>query len=397
MKILFLTSRVPFPLDKGDKVRAYHQLEELSKHHQICLFSLNDQELHPAALPALEKLCSEVVVVNLSKAALFFNLLRTAFGPLPMQVGYFYNSRTLARFQKVVADFKPDAVYCQLIRTAEYARKLDVPKVLDYMDVFSKGIERRIPKVPFFQRPLFRMEYRRLVRYEKEVFADFDNLTIISRQDRDLIPHPERNAIHVIPNGVDLNFFHPLNGASSEKEHKAFGILFNGNMSYPQNIESAVYLVEEIMPAVWKKYPDIRVLISGTTPSQRVKELASDKVTVSGWVDDIRENFSKSFMLVAPMQTSIGLQNKLMEAMAMQLPCVTSTLANNALGAKDGEEILIANEPKEYAQAIFRLLEDNAFSAGIASRGYAFVKHHYSWVQAGEQLNQLFVHPPEVI
>jgi sugar transferase (PEP-CTERM/EpsH1 system associated) len=392
MKLLFITSRVPFPLDKGDKVRAFHQLEELAKYHEICLFSLNDTELDPEALPALEKICSRIVIVNLNKAELFLNLLRASVSSKPMQVGYFYNSRSRARFRELLNDFKPDALFCQLIRTAEYARGLPMQKTLDYMDVFSKGIERRIPRVPFYQRPFFRMEYRRLLRYEQEIFSDFDNLTIISKQDRDLIPHPSRAHIDIIPNGVDLGFFHPMSENGEQKNPiKEFGILFNGNMSYPQNIESAVYLVEEIMPHVWKKYPEMRVLISGTTPSLRVRELASEKVVVSGWVKDIRGNFSRSSILVAPMQTSIGLQNKLMEAMAMKLPCLTSTLANNALGAKDGEEIMVADTPEQYARAIFRLTEETAFANAIALKGFEFVKKNYNWVRAGERLNEIIL------
>jgi sugar transferase (PEP-CTERM/EpsH1 system associated) len=382
---------VPFPLDKGDKVRAYHQIEELSKHHEVCLFSVNDQDLHPQALEALRKICSRVEIVHLNKLELFVNLLRTFFGSKPMQVGYFYNARSLSLFRKLVAEYKPDAVFCQLIRTAEYARGLQLPKTLDYMDVFSKGIERRINKVSFFQRPFYAMEYRRLLKYEHDIFAEFNNTTIISRQDRDLIPHASNSAIAVIPNGVDLSFFHPPAAEDGREPKKEFEILFNGNMSYPPNIESAVFLVERIMPFVWKKYPDARVLISGTNPSFRVRELASDKVRVSGWVNDVRVNFAKSRILVAPMQSSIGLQNKLMEAMAMKLPCVTSTLANNALAAKDGAEVLVADTPEQYATTIFHLLEDPAFAAGIAEKGYAFVKENYDWSRAGEMLNKVIL------
>jgi sugar transferase (PEP-CTERM/EpsH1 system associated) len=384
MKLLYITSRVPYPLDKGDKVRAFHQIEELSKYHEVCLLSLNDQALHPDAKEALQKICSRVVIIHLNKAELFLNLVRTFFSHQPMQVGYFYNARSKALFQRVLDSFKPDLVFCQLIRTAEYARGLALPKTLDYMDVFSKGIERRIGKVNFLRRPFFKMEYRRLLKYEQEIFDQFNCKTIISFQDRDLIPHPSNKSIQVIPNGVDLNFFQPPE-ADTPKE---FEILFNGNMSYPPNIESAVFLVEEIMPWVWKKYPKARVLISGTDPSARVRLLSSDRVRVSGWVNDVRLSFAKSLMLVAPMQSSIGLQNKLIEAMAMKLPCVTSTLANNALGAKDGEEVLVADTPEHYAKHIFNLLENPDFANTLAEAGYSFVKSHYDWIQAGLKLNE---------
>jgi glycosyltransferase involved in cell wall biosynthesis len=145
------------------------------------------------------------------------------------------------------------------------------------------------------------------------------------------------------------------------------------------------------MPHVWKKYPKSRVLISGTNPVARVRELASDRVSVSGWVEDVRTNFSRSRMLVAPMQLSIGLQNKLIEAMAMKIPCVTSTLANNALAAKDGIEVLVADTPEEYAAHIFLLLEDEVFANSIAEKGFDFVKTNYNWEQAGERLQEVIL------
>jgi glycosyltransferase involved in cell wall biosynthesis len=156
-------------------------------------------------------------------------------------------------------------------------------------------------------------------------------------------------------------------------------------------VESVEYLVKKIMPIVWSKLPDTRVLISGASPNDRVLALASDKVVVSGWVDDISLNFAKSKILVAPMQISIGLQNKLLEAMAMQLPCITSTLANNALGAKPNEQILIADEPQQYANHILELLENESKANEIGMNGYQFVISKFNWESTTAILERLFV------
>ena len=160
-------------------------------------------------------------------------------------------------------------------------------------------------------------------------------------------------------------------------------------MNYPPNVESAEYLVNAILPVVVKKYPRVKVLISGANPSPKVKALASEYVTVSGWVEDIRENFAKSKMLVAPMFMSIGLQNKLLEAMALKIPCITSTLANNALKAKNGESILIADTPEEYANHINDLIfyEDKGKMIGL--NGYYFVLENYSWEMENQKLEEI--------
>ncbi|MBL0329112.1 MAG: glycosyltransferase [Bacteroidetes bacterium] len=384
MKLFVLLSRVPYPLEKGDKLRAFNQIKELSKKHQIVLFALNDTKLDERALTELKKYCVAISIVKFSKFTVFFNLLRAFFNGKPLQVGYFYFDKAQKKVDELIAKHKPDHIYCQLIRTTEYIKKYPhIPKTLDYMDVFSKGMERRKSTELFYMKPFLAMEYRRLKRYENKVFSYFNNKTIISEQDKNFIPHPQKQTIVVVPNGVDTSYFKPI------VHKKEFELLFNGNMNYPPNIESVEYLVEKVMPYVWNKMPQVRLLISGASPNATVLDLASDKVIVSGWVDDIRMNFAKSKILVAPMQISIGLQNKLLEAMAMQLPCITSTLANNALGAKPNEQILVADTPEQYARHIIDLLQNETKAKQIAMNGYQFVVNGFNWQSTTSILEKL--------
>lgn len=386
MKILVILSRVPYPLDKGDKLRAFNQIKQLSKKHQIVLFALNDKKLDEFAFAELKKYCVGISIMKFSKVNILFNLVRAFFNGKPLQVGYFYFKKAQKKVDSLVLKHRPDHIYCQLIRTAEYAKPYtNIPKTLDYMDVFSKGMERRKFSDPFYMRTILAMEHRRLLKYEHDIFKHFDNKTIISQQDKNFIQHPEKDKITVIPNGVDTDYF------SSIPFEKEFELLFNGNMAYPPNIESVEYLVNKIMPLVWKKLPKVRLLISGASPNKKVLALKSDRVEVSGWVFDIRENFAKSKILVAPMQISIGLQNKLLEAMAMQLPCVTSTLANNALGAKPGVQILVADTPEQYVDCIVELLQDEAKAKKIAMNGYKFVINNFNWKNSTDSLEKLFL------
>lgn len=384
MKILVLLSRVPYPTEKGDKLRAFNQIKQLSKHHEIILFALNDMPLHKEAIDTLKPYCSEIKISNLSKFTILLNLIKSLFNGNPFQVGYFYTIRAQKEVNALIKKHKPDHIYCQLIRTAEYVKEhTDIPKTLDYMDVFSKGMERRSYTAPFYLKPIFRLEHKRLLHYEHAIFDYFQNKVIISEQDKNLIPHPKNSEISVISNGVDTDYFKPL------ERKKEFELLFNGNMSYPPNVESVEYLVKNILPLVLKKYPDVRLLISGTSPSQKVYALRSRYVFVSGWTKDIRDNFSKSKILVAPMQISIGLQNKLLEAMAMNIPCITSSLANNALGAENGRSILVADKPEEYAQHIIMLLENENEVKEIATNASDFVLQNYNWESTTKKLEML--------
>jgi sugar transferase (PEP-CTERM/EpsH1 system associated) len=381
-----ILSRVPFPLEKGDKLRAFNQIKELSVNHKIVLFALNDTKLDDNALSELKKYCVAITILPLTKPTIIANLARTFFSRLPMQVGYFYFKKAQEKIDELIKKHQPDHIYCQLIRTAEYAKPYSsIPKTLDYMDVFSKGVERRISTDPVYMKPLLSMEYKRLLKYEYDVFSWFDNKTIISEQDKNLIPHPDKQQIKVIPNGVDTSYFKPI------VRKKEYDLLFNGNMNYPPNVESVEFLVNKIMPFVWNKLPNVKLLISGASPNSKVKELASEKVIISGWVDDVRENYAKSKVLVAPMQISIGLQNKLLEAMAMQIPCITSSLANNALGAKHNDQIMVADQPQQYALQILELLKDETKAKQIAMNGFYFATSNFNWQNTTDQLSRLFM------
>lgn len=381
---MIILSRVPYPLEKGDKLRAFNQIKQLSKKHQIVLVALNDKPLHENAMNELKKYCVSISIVPFSKLTVIKNLFRTFFTGKPFQVGYFYFAKAQKKVDELIRKHQPAHIYCQLIRTSEYARAYpQIPKTLDYMDVFSKGVERRRSTDPFYMKPVLFMEYHRLLRYERKVFDRFNNKTIISEQDKLLIPHPRKAEIVVVPNGVDTDYFKPV------VRKKDFEILFNGNMNYPPNIESAEYLVEKIMPYVWNRMPHVKLLISGASPAKSILELASDRIVISGWVDDIRDNFARSKILVAPMQISIGLQNKLLEAMAMQLPCITSPMANNALKAKPGEQILVADTPEQYALQIIDLLQNETKAKQIAQNGYRFVLNTYNWKNTTDILDRV--------
>src|ERR1035437_918235 len=209
MKLFFLLPRVPYPTEKGDKLRAFNQLKQLSKKYEIILCALNDSVLHEDAEKVLSTYAKHVYIIDISRASIYLHLVQTLFSDKPLQVGYFYNKRINGIIRSLIEKHKPDHIFCQLIRVAEYVKGIPIPKTLDYQDVFSKNVERRLATAPFYMKPFLRMEYRRLLRYENEVFGMFDNKVIISIPDRDLIPHPDREKIVVARNGVDTTFFKP--------------------------------------------------------------------------------------------------------------------------------------------------------------------------------------------
>ncbi len=385
MKLLIILSRVPYPLEKGDKLRAFHQLKHLAEKHEVSLVCLNDVDLHPEAKEVLNKICSEVHIVQLGKFQIAFNLLKGLFSIKPFQVCYFYSKRAQLLIDSLIQKQQPEHIYCQLIRTTEYVKKhTQISKTLDYMDALSKGIERRIYKANWLFKQILRLEYKRLYYYEQYIFPFFTNKTIISQQDRELINHPQKNSIEIIANGVDASFLNYPN-----KEEKKYDLLFSGNMSYPPNVESAIYIVEEILPLVKKQIPNIHLMIAGTSPTSKIMALRSDTVLVSGWVKNIKEIYANSKIVIAPMQTGTGLQNKLLEAMAMSIPCISSAMANNALKARHNESILVAETPTEYADFIVELMNNKKKANDIGKNGKNFVSINYGWNTMNTKLENI--------
>ena len=189
--------------------------------------------------------------------------------------------------------------------------------------------------------------------------------------------------MEIIPNGVDFDFFHPL------EHEKQYDIVFCGNMRYEPNVRASRYLVGQVMPLVWKELPEATLLLAGASPKRKVSQLADERVTVSGSVDDIRESYASARVFAAPMLTGSGLQNKLLEAMSLKLPCVTTSLANDALCAQEGREVLVGDTPQAFADHLVALLRDESRRKELAEGGYAFVHSKYSWENAGRKLEEV--------
>lgn len=383
MKILVVLPRFPYPLEKGDKLRAYHQIAELAKRHDVYLFCVSHTKVLPEHIKAVEGMCKKVCVVRLNKLACYVNVVRNWFASKSLQMGYWNTKHSKHMCRNFARQVNPDVIYNQMVRTMPLVARLDYPKVMDFQDALSMNTERRMERSKGFWRYVLHFEFKMLRSSEYNAFKIFDRLTIISETDRDAIPHRNGGNIRIVRNGVDLDYF---KHQACLKEHD---IVFCGNMQYRPNIDAAHFLVEEIMPIVWQSHSEAKVVLAGATPKGTVRRMEEPRVAVTGSVDDIRPYYAKAKVCVAPMRIGSGLQNKLLEAMAIGTPCVTTPLANEALGATDGEHLLLGNTAVELAERICRLLDDADLREAIASKGNEYVSRHFSWASSGTQLEQI--------
>ena len=381
-QLLIVLSRFPFPLEKGDKLRAFYQIKELSKTYDITLFATSDSKVSMAHQQMLETYCSRIVIAYIPKWRRTLSFALALFSELPFQVHYFYSNLARKKIKSLVEENEYKHIYCQLIRTTEYIKNIHhIPKTLDYMDALSTGIERRIERRHWYDKWLFRLEAKRLKKYELKIFDFFENHTIISRQDRQLISHPEREKIHCIPNGIAPSFFETL------ERPEEYDFVFVGNMSYPPNIDAVKYMVEAILP----KFPASKLLVSGATPHPSLVKIAqhNSQLEITGWVEDIRDAYLNGKIFLAPMKIGTGMQNKLLEAMALKTPCITTDLANNPIEATDGKEILVGNTSEEIISQMKYLLESSETRTQIAAAAQDFVKEKYSWEETTYQLIEI--------
>ena len=384
MTIIYLTSRFPYPINKGDKLRSYYQIKELSKSHEIHLISLSEKSISEKNILALNKYCKSITFYKMIFFKRIFNLFKTLFNNRPFQVNYFYHYSIQKKINDKIAEINPDYIFCQLVRTAMYVKNNHTnAKVLDYMDSLSKGMERRIKISNIFMKPFVKLEFQRLKKFENLAFEFFNKHIIISDNDRKEIAHNKKDTIEIIGNGIDTNYFQKI-----DTEIK-YDIVFVGNLSYLPNIEAANFIAKEVLPKLLEKLPRIKVLIAGSNPSNKVIKLANKNIEVQGWVEDIRKTYSSGKIFFAPMTIGSGLQNKLLEAMSSSIPCITSELSNKSLKAVEKKNILIGRSVNEYVNHIISLLDDEKIRKKIGESGRKYVVENYNWKTANDKLLRL--------
>jgi len=384
LKLVVLTSRFPWPIEKGDKLRIYHQLKHLSAHYDILLICVTDEKPTQQDLVALDPFCSEIKSFSIPKWHRYASALYHWIKGQPAQVGYFFSSRVKKEIYKSIIAFEPDRIYCQLIRVSEYVKTLPFVKVLDYMDTFSSGMRRQAEVRSFPSNLFYRREATLTRNYERQVYSYFDETTIISERDKQELPMLSKNLVKVIPNGIDSEYFIPIDDSPS------YDLAFVGNLGYKPNEEAVLNLLTWYKAANFDR--PVRVLIAGARPTDAVLSIDEKHWTIAGWVDDIRTAYRDAKIFVAPLTIGSGLQNKILEAMSCGLPCVTTEMVNVSIGAADHNEIVIADTPEKWKIAILDLLDSPEKRMEIGENARNFVLNNYQWYKFNSSLNDLIKH-----
>jgi polysaccharide biosynthesis protein PslH len=385
LRILFLTARFPWPLLRGDQLRAYHQLRVLASRHRLTLVCFRDTPVPPEGLAAVSAFCEQVVTVPLGRPAMAASLAWGAFSSLPFQVSLYRNPLMRRALRKVVAGPAFDLAHAQLARMAPYVEGLPLPRFVDLVDALSLSTRRRsrLHRGPL--RWLTGLEAERLLRHERRICASLEGASVVSSVDRAAIGETAR--LGVVPNGVDLAEL-PFGRETRDPAT----VVFTGNMGYFANVNAACWFAERVHPLVRRSVPEARFVVVGARPTARVRRLAraDPSVRVLGLVDDLRPHLRAATVAVAPMQAGAGQQLKVLEAMASGTPVVATPVAAEALEADGGDAVFVAGTPEAFAEAVVALLRDPGRADRLAARARRFVESRHTWEGSTAHLEELY-------
>jgi sugar transferase (PEP-CTERM/EpsH1 system associated) len=377
MRILYLTHGCPYPPNRGDRIRCYHILTHLAKKHEMTLVYPVFDEEHGECQEHLRRYCESVIPVRHYKILSYISCLTALFRTIPLSIAYFYSS-TLA---KILQPIIPDLVIADCSTMAQYAMPMAYPKILDFVDIDSQKWNHFASMARFPTSLVYRIEARRLAQYEQLLAGRFNHCLVTSRHEQSVLGRLANTS--VLANGVDQQYFSPRDTPTDGS------IIFTGVMNYFPNSDAALYFHRRIFPTVRREVPSTRFIIAGMHPTAPIRDLASQHTVVTGFVPDIRDYLAKAAVCVVPLRIAMGIQNKILEAMAMGVPVVTTSIANRGIQATHGKEILVADDPGEFAATTIALLNDHGLRETIAENARSFIERHFNWENNLQKLDQL--------
>ena len=391
MKILFLSPTVPFPLTDGGRIRVYNLLKQIAQKSDVTLLALETQPTDADGIAELQTLGIQVHLVpnapTLPRVSLG-TLTKAFFKRQPITVARYDVPTYRQKLKELLTNDIFDLVHYEMFHIAQFHTETDLPGVLSQQNVDS-AIWRRLcsETINPFYKFVYWTQQLAFQRYERLLSPKFDAVTCTSDIDAAVFAqHCAKDAIEIIPNGVDITHYRPDFTAEAPAH-----LIYIGSMDWYPNEDAVAFFADEVLPSIQSKVPNVQFSIVGGNPSARVQKLAEQEgVTVTGRVPEIKPYFAEATVFVVPLRIGSGTRLKILEALAMGKAIVSTSVGAEGLDLRDGEEIFIADEPAAFADAVTRLLTDAELRRRTGENGRARVEQDYDWRSIGEKLHALY-------
>lgn len=387
LDVLFFSQPFLFPTDTGGKIRTFQLLRHLAPVFNITLVSNVDPEKDTRYLPAIQQLCTEFHGVSRTdpkkySAAFYLRVLARTASRYPVTVIGDYSSALAAKIRELLAQRRYDLLICDFLQPSLNIRGLNTLPTLLFQHNVESVIVRRHWELATnsLLRAFWWWQWRKMVRYERLACRRFDSIVTVSELDRVTLERDfGARRVSAIPTGVDTDFFEPA--TAPPEEHT---MVFTGAMDWLPNEDAILFFAEEILPRIRALLPSVRLSVVGRNPSRRFLERIQryPEVSAVGRVDDIRPFVRRHAVYVIPLRIGGGTRIKAYEAMAMGKAIVSTRVGVEGLPVRDGDHLLLADEPQAFADAVVRLLTDPAAREALGRRARAYVETDASWGRA---------------
>ena len=380
--LLYLVHRLPYPPDKGDKVRSYHLLKHLLTRHRVFIGTFVDDPADEAHIDTLRALCAGLHVTRLHPARARVASLAGLVGGEALTLRYYRDAALQRWVRETVRRERIDAVVVFSSSMAQYADRLGLPVLVDFVDVDSAKWTEYASHHRWPMSWLYRREGEELLAYERAVAARSARSFFSTEKETALflsLAPESAGTCEAMCNGVDADYFAPDPTRASPFADGELPVVFTGAMDYWPNIDAVTWFATEMLPRLRAIWPRLRFHIAGRNPTPAVRALAGDAVNVTGTVPDMRPYLQHAAVVVAPLRLARGIQNKILEAMAMGRPVVAARECAEAITAQRGSELVCAEDADAFVREVDALLHAPARAAAIGDAGRRRVQRDYGW------------------
>jgi sugar transferase (PEP-CTERM/EpsH1 system associated) len=373
-RILFISHRIPYPPNKGDKIRSFHELTFLSAHYDIDLVTFYDNPKDGTYSDVLKQYCKTIHLFfrhpKISMIKGLFSLLRGG----TISVGCYENQKVLNTVTSLCDKHDYKFVFCYSSQVAQFAYHTKHPKIIDFIDVDSDKWRQYAEKSMFLFRFIYKLEYRRLAQYERSVWNQFSLSLFSTKQELSLFKKDRSfHKLAVLSNGVNHQFFSP------QVQTRQKSLIFTGAMDYFPNIDAVLWFCSTIFSKIVAQEPDVLFYIVGSNPGPQIKSLASDNVIVTGFVDDIRPYIAKAALAVYPLRIARGIQNKILEAMSMGITPLIPHSLKSSLDEQWPDGVLIYKDDDECERLILKTVKAFKPETPPSSELRQYILDHRDW------------------